>query len=169
MAFVFDTTISGTTANSYITISAADDYFAGRYGSDLWAALDEATKEAVIVSATKRIDQESYSGIKTLRPQSLQWPRQYMFDRDGYAIVSTVLPSQLQGAVCELAYYYLERDDYTLSENDMERFKTFEVGPLKVETRQYTSNQLPQVVSDALDSIGYQVRTNQTNSKVFVR
>jgi hypothetical protein len=154
MAFVFDATISGLTSNSYISLSDANDYFAGRTKSDNWINADDATKQASLVQATRRINSEMYSGLPSIMEQSLAWPRKLLIDLNGLYIPSTVMPRTLSEATCEMALYYLDSDDRLLDDNEMENFTSYEVGPLKLQTRWWNRDQLPSRVNSLLLAIG---------------
>lgn len=172
MAFTFDASIGGTVSNSYITLSDANDYFDSRYGNDLWS-LSDADAQRLLVSATRRIDIERYSGIKANESQSLQMPRNVISNRDGYPYTSTTIPLNLKNAVCELAYFILQADERKLSEvelHDIEFIESDELGPLKNKYRAGSNmDKLPNTVINELKAIGPGVWLGKQNSFIMSR
>lgn len=155
MAFTFDATISGTSSNSYISVEAADDYFESRLETDEWDCLTTAEKQAILAHATRRIDSEYFKGQKTNRLQSLEWPRNFIYDKDGFPIDETTMPRNLEWAVCELALYFLNEKNREVTNSMMEDMSRVKVGPLEYEIRATrTGNKLPQLVQFYLKGIG---------------
>lgn len=107
MAFTF-TVEDGTglaAANSYASISYADDYHEGR-GNTSWthSSVTDAEKENALVRATDYIEKRfgtKFRGWRGSSTQSLQWPRIDAEDNAGY-LVSGV-PDKLKQAVTEYA------------------------------------------------------------------
>lgn len=154
MAFTLTATVSGTTSNSYLTVAEADDYFASRLNSTAWTGAATATKEAALVQAARRIDQEKFSGIKSVAAQSMLFPRGPLFDAEGRQLSNTVIPKYVQYAVCELAYWYLTADDRLLSESDLESFSSYAVGPISVSINaRLKTSELPTVVQGFLEAV----------------
>lgn len=157
MAFTFDASVGGTASNSYITLSDANDYFDGRYENGLWS-LSDADAQRLLVSATRRIDAERFSGLKAVETQALQLPRDIIANRDGYPYSSTIIPTNLENAVCELAYFILQSDDRKLSEvelHDIAFIESDELGPIKNKYRNGSNmDKLPNTVINELKAIG---------------
>ena len=159
MAFTLDATVGGASSNSYLTVEEADDYFDGRYGSDLYTSLQTASKQQLLASATKRIDAEKYAGIKNEQNlQRLQWPRNLVYDRDGYPYENQAMPFNLKNAVCELLYFYLQADDRNLDELetfDARNLSEFSIGPLSYKFNSWAKmDTLPDTVKNELVAIG---------------
>lgn len=158
MAFVFEPTPGLTTSNSYASIDDLDTYFGGRFEDELWTALDTTQKEKIAVTGTRRLDQEQYTGIKTLEAQALQFPREPIFDRDGYSYDEDAMPDNLKYALGEYIYFVLQSEDRILSELDLFDAKVLDgyaVGPLDWKFNgKAKMNQLPQTVKDELTAIG---------------
>ena len=88
-------------ADSYVTVSFADDYFSAR-GSDTWSALDDAAKERALVRATDFIDNMfEWNGRRLTESQPLRFPRKGIFDYEGAEV--TGIPGALMQSVCEAA------------------------------------------------------------------
>lgn len=169
----FDPTISGVSANSYITVSDADSYFSLHLdGSAYWSSLPTATKQAALAQATNRLDMETYVGRPTNSNQRLQWPRSFVVDRNQYPnqdilesmggqyyIPSDSIPKELQDAVCEQALHYLkvQAGDYTVDENDLETLSAYKIGPIDVTIKgNMKADRLPSKVKRLLSAIGYE-------------
>jgi hypothetical protein len=132
MAFLFDSTIGSTTSNSYLSVSAAEDYFSGKFGSDEWLDFSEPDKQKLLVTSTRLLDTNVYSGKKTSSSQSLEWPRSGIYNRDGIVYASNSLPAQLLAATCELAFWLWTEEDRFLSDDQMLQVDSYKVGPLDV-------------------------------------
>lgn len=155
MAFVFDATPSSLTANSYISLSQADDYFGGRLKSDNWDTLTDSDKQAILVQATRRIDSEYFGGQKTVRQQTLQWPRRFIYDRDGFPRDVDVVPVEIQYATCELALHYLDQDDREVTKSMLDDLDRVKIGPLEYQIKKgKEGSSLPGTVDRLLRSIG---------------
>lgn len=171
MAFTFDSTVSGTTANSYISVTQADDFFTAHLESSVWTSLSTAKKQAVLVQATNRLDQEKYGGRCTSDFQRLQWPRTFIISRDkdpraettaefiggAYYRPSDQIYKELIEATCEMALFLIKKSNGELSvdEQDLETLSRYKVGPLDFTIKDgYQVDQLPTKVKNLLKSIG---------------
>lgn len=69
-------TIGAVSYDVYSDVSTADDFLAAdiQYSS-LWSAQTNDVKSQALVSATRWIDRQSWSGTKTSDAQALEWPR----------------------------------------------------------------------------------------------
>jgi hypothetical protein len=77
MAVVFDPTLSGVTANSYLTLAELKQAGENRWGVEaaaFRARTDDDVKRAGI-AATMRIDQFTYPGARAVLTQALEFPR----------------------------------------------------------------------------------------------
>ena len=84
MALVTEDGTGQSTAESYISVSAADTYFAARADA-VWTALTTAAKEASLRKATEYLDAVyglRWAGIRVNSTQALDWPRYYVERRD---------------------------------------------------------------------------------------
>lgn len=105
----FDATLGSSTATSYVSVAAADAYYAGGLHETAWAALTTAQKEAALMAATAELEALTFSG-KRCSPssdapaveQALQWPRSDVTCK-GIAAACTMLPKEVERAVCYLA------------------------------------------------------------------
>lgn len=171
MAFTFDSTVSGTNANSYISVTQADDFFAAHLDSNYWTGLSTSKKQAALVQATNRIDQESFGGRITVDAQRLQWPRTFIISRDkdpraettaefiggAYYRPSNVIYKELIEATCELALFLIKKyqGEFSVDEEDLETLTRYKVGPLDFTIRDgYKVDRLPTKVQHLLTAIG---------------
>ena len=107
MAFTF-TVEDGTGlagANSYASVSYANDYHDGR-GNTLWthSSVTDSDKEQALVRATDYIEKRfghKFRGWKESSTQALQWPRIDAEDNSGYLLPD--IPDKLKQAVAEYA------------------------------------------------------------------
>ena len=153
MAFVFDSTAKSATANSYVSVSEADDYFAAHLDSNFWPTASK-DKQAALVMATNRIDAETFQGRRTELTQSLQWPRLWVVTRD-----SNIIPRELKIATFEMALHYLKMKagEFTVDENDLETLDKYKVGPLDVQIKSNVkADRIPTKVKQLLKAIGPQ-------------
>ena len=153
MAFVFDSTTKSATANSYVSVSEADDYFAAHLDSNFWPTASK-DKQAALVMATNRIDAETFQGRRTELTQSLQWPRLWVVTRD-----SNIIPRELKIATFEMALHYLKMKagEFTVDENDLETLDKYKVGPLDVQIKSNVkADRIPTKVKQLLKAIGPQ-------------
>lgn len=70
-----DTTVGGTSAESYATVKEADEYATLQLGVPAWTALSPSEKENALRFATKMIDREVFWGSVDSPDQALKFPR----------------------------------------------------------------------------------------------
>lgn len=150
---MIDSTISGVSAVSYISVAEADTLFAGRLQSVLWDELDTDGKERALITSTRRLDIEVYGAIKKTPTQSLQWPRTGVIDYNGYQVVNTIIPNSLKLALCEYVYFILD-DSQILSDTEVETFSNYKVGSIDLAVNSKTAGNLPVAVRKFLENIG---------------
>lgn len=123
-------------ANSYISIAEADDYFYGVLNSSAWPKYDgyidnEETllkKEASLRESTRVLDSLfRWYGSVSSSNQALRWPRTGTIDSDGRSIPNDIIPKQIKDGTCELALFLLQGGGLTVSESNLTRLK---VGPI---------------------------------------
>lgn len=116
-------TVNANNANSFITTAEADAYWESRGFTDAWDNADDpdasaiaATRIITAILAPRRVfvppanGQSGYymimptwTGFPATTTQALPWGRTGMYDRNGNAILSTVIPQELKDATSELA------------------------------------------------------------------
>ena len=87
MAISIVATAGSSSANSYLTLSDADDLIDGLVKDDdvvAWASASTDDKNRALYTATQRIDRERFLGAKATDTQALQWPRTGVRKPDTY-------------------------------------------------------------------------------------
>lgn len=174
MAFTFDSTIKGPNSTSYVSIDECSDYFGGHPDHQLWEDLSVADQERYATRATTRLDYEDFVGSKTDDTQALQWPRNYVMNRDAtgkYYHDSNTIPRELKLATYQLIMFYLEEAAglYPVTRREQARLSRNKVGPLDVDIRKANETDLPSEVLRALRSIGPEVWTGGKATIKLVR
>jgi len=119
-----DPTVGGADSNSYCSLAEANSFFSDRPESDDWEAVG-AAKEAWLIRATDRLEQETYQGERTDDDQALSMPRTGMIV-DGIEIDDDVIPVQSKRAEMQYALILSGQDDPFL-DTGLEGFKQLEV------------------------------------------
>ena len=124
-------------ANAYVSVEEFKDYWNMR-NIDL-AQKTDAEIEACIIIATQYIDKTfKYIGSKSTNEQSLQWPRSYAYNLEGY--VYSGLPNDVVFATCEAGYYNLNGKNLFVASEKGITEKTENVGPVQT-TYKYMEEQ----------------------------
>lgn len=118
-----DATVGGAAANSYLTLAEAQAYFDTRTAVAGWENADD--QSVLLMMATRvlnamarplvtyvpskggvaayYITRSTWTGLPATTTQKLAWPRTGMYDANGNAILSSVIPDDLKDATAELA------------------------------------------------------------------
>lgn len=114
-------TPGGASDNSYISEANANTYFADTLQELVWADYSDDQKQRALIQATTTLERlggtkgdpdsprrPKFSGspYDTTTPQALHFPRTTDEDDDP----NVVIPQDLADAVCEQAYWLLDRD-----------------------------------------------------------
>lgn len=157
MAFVFTvedgTGVTGS--NSYISVSAADDYFVlDPNFSATWMGYETTTKEYYLAWSTRILDQKvRWRGYKEDVLNSLRWPRVGVYDADNEAIGSTEIPRQLKQATCEFAKW-LVTNDPTVGK-DVDNLKRLMVDVIEIEYQDDAAQtNYPSIINQILHPLG---------------
>lgn len=140
---VVETGSGSANANSYESIVNADLYQADHNDpvATTWSDVTDFRKEIALKNATQYLDAvygEKWLGRRSNSGQRLDWPRQGIVDRDGFAVLSTTMPRVLLEATAILAHLDITETsgllpDLAASTGNVKReFK--KVGPLEKET-----------------------------------
>ena len=122
-----DSTVGGSSANSFITTAAAQAYFDERLSATEWDTSSGADQDRALIMATVRLSQEDFAGYKTDSGQALVWPRQGTYDEDGYVYANNAIPEPIANAQCEMALALL-KDPSILADSGLEGFVEVGVG-----------------------------------------
>jgi hypothetical protein len=131
MSLVVENGTGLSAAESYISVAGADARMAG-LGNTNWSDLTETEKEQALRRATVYMEQAyraDWLGTRLLREQSLSWPR-YGAVVDGWAIESTLVPTEVANACADLAFKAAGGD---LNEDVTRAIIREKVGPLETE------------------------------------
>lgn len=151
MAITIDATVGGASANSYLTLSAAQDLIDGMVENDdvtAWASATTDQKNRALYSATQRLDRERFLGARATDTQALQWPRTGVRKPDTYIntyavgfpfrittdyFTDTEIPDQIKQAQVVLAVYLNNNKD-GMGLSGLEDYKSVSIGSLSVTT-----------------------------------
>ena len=149
MAISIVTTASSSTANSYISLSDADDIVDGFVEDDdvtAWGSATDDQKNRALYTATQRIDRERFIGARTEDDQALQWPRTGVRKPDTYVNTYATgfpfrisddffdddeIPDQVKKAQVVLALYLNNNKD-GIGLSGLEDYKNVQIGNLNV-------------------------------------
>ena len=138
MALVAETGAGLSNANSYISLTDANTYWAD-YGSPAdWDNATDAEKSSALMYATRWLD-DNYQWYSLIykTTQSLGWPRWSFYDSENREIASGAVPQRIKDATCELALAHLKDN---LNSVDNEGIKSEKIGDASV-TYSSSSNQ----------------------------
>jgi len=109
MAIIVEDGTGKTDAESYISVSDADDYASNWYGtlSD-WDDLADAAKERALRIGTRFIDSHEFKGYRANDDQVLSWPRAQLGYIDGQYIDADEIPQRVERATVEAALKYIQ-------------------------------------------------------------
>jgi hypothetical protein len=149
MAITIDATVGGASANSYLTLAAAQDLIDGMVENDdvtAWASATTDQKNRALYSATQRLDRERFLGARATDTQALQWPRTGVRKPDTYIntyaigfpfkittdyFTDTEIPDQIKQAQVVLAVYLNNNKD-GMGLSGLEDYKSVTIGSLSV-------------------------------------
>jgi len=176
-----DTTISGLSSNSYVTMAEADAYFENSPYGAAWEG-----EEALLIYAALMLDcMVSWFGSKTITLQAREFPRtgllellransesyDYGLSGMGGDPYSNVIPQEIKNAQCELAMYYKANPSAPI--NTGTNVNKIEVGPIKLDMNGLKAGEvemLPAIVQGMISKFGkprrsgspiFQARTNR--------
>jgi len=150
MAITIVETIGAANANSYLSLTAADNIIEGLVEDEdvaAWASATEDQKNRALYTAAVRIDRERFIGAKALDTQALQWPRTGVRKPDTYIntysvgfpfrvstdyFTETEVPDQITKAQAMLAAY-LNNNKAGLGLSGLEDYRRVGVGGVAVE------------------------------------
>jgi hypothetical protein len=149
MAVTIDATAGDASANSYLTLSDAQDIVDGMVeDADVtaWASATTDQKNRALYTATQRLDRERFIGARATDTQALQWPRTGVRKPDTYVntyatgfpfrisedyFTDTEIPDQVKRAQVVLAVYLNNNKD-GIGLSGLEDFKNVQIGSLNV-------------------------------------
>ena len=102
MAATIDATIKGENANSYVTLTEANDYFDTSPDSSTWTNKTDDQKKRALISAARWIDTLVFYGDRCDDGQALKFPRNN-YQVDGVELACSKIPLNIKYAQYELA------------------------------------------------------------------
>lgn len=149
MALILIETAASASANTYASLAEAELYFDKKYYKDNWSSAATASKNIVLVEATRLLDQHyDWQGSKWTEEQALRWPRSSVVDPDFYDVDFDIIPQFLKDATAELALNILSGD--RTAESDTRGIKRMKAGPLELEVDKIDETL---VIPDSVDEI----------------
>jgi len=102
VAATIDATIKGENANSYVTLSEANDYFDTSPDSSTWTNKTDDQKKRSLISSARWIDTLVFYGDRCDDGQALKFPRNN-YQVDGVELACSKIPQNIKYAQFELA------------------------------------------------------------------
>ena len=102
MAATINATIKGENANSYVTLTEANDYFDTSPDSSTWTNKTDDQKKRSLISAARWIDTLVFYGDRCDDGQALKFPRNN-YQVDGVELACSKIPNGIKYAQYELA------------------------------------------------------------------
>ena len=102
MAATIDATLSGTSANSYVTLAEANSYFETVPDSSTWTNKTDDQKNRALIDATRQIDTLVFYGDRCDNGQALKFPRNN-HEVDDVELACTAILNNIKYAQYELA------------------------------------------------------------------
>ncbi|MBO9717520.1 MAG: hypothetical protein J7507_12110 [Pseudoxanthomonas sp.] len=130
MALVVEDGTGKSTAEAYISVTAADAYFVAR-GNAAWAALATDAKEQALRKGADYLEgqyRERWKGARLTAAQALSWPR-YGVVVDGFDVATNAVPVAVANANAEMA---LRASSGDLLADQGAQVKSETVGPISV-------------------------------------
>jgi hypothetical protein len=149
MAIAINATVGSASANSYLTLAAAQeiiDGFVQDADVTAWASATTDQKNRALFTATQRLDRERFLGARATDTQALQWPRTGVRKPDTYIntyavgfpfrittdyYTDTEIPQQVQYAQVVLATYLNSNPD-GIGLSGLEDYKNVKIGSIDV-------------------------------------
>ena len=156
MAITIVATAGAATANSYISLTEANELIEGLVADDDVIAWEAGTtsddyRNRALYTAAQRIDRERFLGARATDTQSMQWPRTGVRKPDTYIntyatgfpfrittdyFTDTEIPDQIKKALAVLSVYLNNNKD-GLGLSGLEDYQNIKVGSLDATPNNY--------------------------------
>ena len=124
-------------ANSYVSLTFADEHMAQSIGRTDWVALDDEIKKAALIEATRTLDSMfTWFAISTTPEQALDHPQSGLYDKFGRRIPDDIVAKPIKLATCDLAYSIYSYGSTTTPNSKVDSVK---VGPITLNLDQASS------------------------------
>ena len=169
MALTLIETSGAADANTYISAADADTYFESRVGGLSWDDIDSEEREKALVHATRVLDYSyDWSGYKTDDEQALDWPRESVWDKNELLLDEDTIPTKVEEATCELAYFLTTEDRF--EEPDSRGIREMKAGTLNIVfDKKDPKEVIPANVIDMLWDLGELVSSASSGMKTVYR
>lgn len=119
--------------NSYVSLEEANAYFESHVDNSEWFNLAALTKERLLITSTRILDNLSWTGSAVSQSQPLAFPRviSYFDPRVGAVVSTADTPTRISSATFEMALH-LHNNDGLLSETGT--IADLNVGPVSLTT-----------------------------------
>lgn len=143
--------------DTYISVADADAYHTAHGDSDDWSSASTAEKEGALRLGTQALDlthRGRWQGRRSTEAQALDWPRDGVYDADGYLLLNTATPSGIANASAELARRHITDETALMPDTDSAPIKSesVQVGSLK-ETIEYVAGKATSTRFDKVDRL----------------
>jgi len=155
MALTLVATPGAANANSYCDEAFATAYHEAHPYGATWTDGDAETKKACLITATRLLDEQfDWFGRVVNDTQRLLWPRDGVYDLNGYEIDDEVIPEKLQQATAELARLLLASDRTADNDAEAQGIKRVKAGSVEVEFDNPQSKTIPDAVVAMVGHLG---------------
>lgn len=126
-----------SSANTFVSLATADEYHQYRGHVSTWSGdgttfyTAEQRSSALIRAADYLCRHYHWKGERYDEYQALCWPRDGLYDLDGFAISTTIIPDDIKWAQCELALKALT-NDLDADQDRGGRIKSESIGEISV-------------------------------------
>jgi len=158
MALTLVSEAGSVSANSYCTYASSLVILEENihiYGT--FASLSTADAESCLIYATTLLDiQVDWIGDKKTTTQALRWPRSFVDNLDGEAVLTTIIPQFLQEAVSFYSFF-LSQTDRTVDATTF-GFKSLKAGSLAMVIDKYDRKPvMPSIVWEIVRPYGTRI------------
>ncbi len=101
--FIVETGSGVTGANVYWSLASIDSWLAERNLTS-WSSLTTTQKESAIFTFMDWLESQNWKGYKTHYDNPLCWPRDEVYDQDGFLVPWNEIPNKLKYALARGAY-----------------------------------------------------------------
>ena len=158
MGLTLIATVSSALANAYVTRASCASFISmdiHKYST--WSSVSTANQESCIIMATSLLDtQISWIGDKKSTTQKLRWPRSFVDNLDGEAVLTTIIPEFLQIATSYYAFF-LSQTNRT-QDSETYGFKSLKAGSLAMVIDKYDRKPvMPSIVWEIVRPYGTRI------------
>lgn len=125
-----DATVGGASANSFVTNAEADALAADHPHASAWAGY--TNQDALLIGATRILVRQCFLGTAASETQALPFPRTGLMNRNGFALDSATIPTEIKLAQFELALMLGESDISRGSDAAAEGITKLKAGPVEL-------------------------------------